>query len=107
MFKCKAVISGENPQNKVKVRDFQLIKSIMKAPQQRITKLPSVMNWKLGNQRSNGHTISITGNKLKGLLIRIIFNCMAKVVWDCFLLALLWSMIGQENTHHTLNKLNA
>lgn len=25
MFKCKAVISGENPQNKVKVRDFQLI----------------------------------------------------------------------------------
>lgn len=65
------------------------------------------MNWKLGNQRSNGDTISITGNKLKGLLIRIIFNCMAKVIWDCFLLALLWSMIGQENTHHTLNKLNA
>lgn len=79
----------------------------MKALQQRITKFPSVLNWKLGNQRSNGHTISITGNKLKGLLIRIIFNCMAKVVWDCFLLALLWSMIGQENTHHTLNKLNA
>ena len=26
MFECKAVISGENPQNKVKVRDFQLIK---------------------------------------------------------------------------------
>lgn len=26
MFKCKAVISGENPQNKVKVRDFQLMK---------------------------------------------------------------------------------
>lgn len=26
MFKCKAVSSGENPQNKLKVRDFRLIK---------------------------------------------------------------------------------
>lgn len=72
MFKCKAVISGENPQNKVKVRDFQLIEKHHEGTTTKDNQIAFSNKRKLGNQRSNGHTISITGNKLKGMLIRII-----------------------------------